>query len=171
VVIGVMGAEAGWTEVLPGLVKVWRSGHMYKHVPHAIMRIVSRVGDPSVPGLAEIVREGVRRRGYTAAWASLAAAKLELKDTVPDVRKVVNSYYRAWQARAIIALGRLGDRESAEAIRSKLSHWDENLRAAAAEALGEMGEKAAAEAIRTAMRAEPFGWVRAVMAESLRKLK
>jgi len=128
------------------------------------------VGDPSVPGLAEIVREGVRRRGYTAAWASLAAAKLKLKDTIPDVRKVMNARYRAWQARAIVALGRLGDRGSAQAIRPKLSHWDENLRAAAAEALGEMGDKQAAQAIRTAMQAEPFAWVRAVMAESLRKL-
>ncbi|MCG3178743.1 MAG: hypothetical protein BIFFINMI_01072 [Phycisphaerae bacterium] len=170
VIIGLMGAEAGWKEVLPPLVKVWNSGAMYKHVPWAIMRIVSRIGDAGTPGLADIVRDGLTRGGYTAAWACAAAARLGLRDSIPAVRKVADSRYRAWQVQGIRALGVLGDLQSAPSIRGKLTHWDENLRVAAAAALGDMGDKASADALRTALANEPFAWVRDVIETAIRKL-
>jgi hypothetical protein len=167
VVIGVMARESGWREAVPGLLKVLESDAARRHVPFAILRIFAGLGDERVKGA---VRKALKGRGYAAAYASLAAARIGDRAGIPDIRKVMAGRYRVWQAYAIIALGRLGDRASAPAIRGKLSEPDENLRAAAAEALGEMGDPTAATALKAALEREPFPWVRDKMKQALDKL-
>jgi hypothetical protein len=168
VVIGVCAKEAGWSEAVPGLLKVLDSPHTRKHVWHAIMRVFASIGDRRVAGA---VRRGLEKGSYAAAYAALAAAHIQDREAIPAIRRVLASRDPVYRQYAAIALGRLGDRASAAVFRQMLQdREDESLRAAGAEALGDLGDAVAIGALADALKREPFAWVRDTIQQALKKL-
>ena len=166
--IAVLAKKAGWKEAVPGLVKVLESGYGRKHVPHAIMRVLAAIGDRRA---VEIIRAALKSRGYFAAYAALAAARVGDRESIGAIRKLLAGKFARGREYAAIALGRLKDTGSAATLRKMLTHGDENLRAAAAESLGEMADAGSLDAVRTALAAEPLPWVREKMETAVSRLR
>jgi len=171
IAIGVIAKEAGWKEFIPGLVSVLEKGKFSKHFPsHALMRAIAGIPDKrALPVIRKHLKHG---RGYTAAYAALAAARIGDTDSIPLVRKLLSSRYRRFKELAITSLGILKDTESAPALRNILLNeiGDENLRAAAGEALGAMNDTQSAPALRASVKAEPIPWVREKLKAALNSM-
>ncbi len=168
VVIGVLAKSRGWSEVVPGLVKVIESGHMGKHVHHPIMRALASIGDKRAAG---VIRKAVKRRGYAAYYGALAAAKIGDRSCIGDIRKLLAGRSTVGQEYAALALGKLKDTASIPKLKSMLQvASDENLRYSAADALGDMGDRRQIATLKAALAVEPFPWIQDKMKAAIKKL-
>jgi len=187
IIISVLAKDAGWKDMTPDLVNVAEKGSFGKHIPkHALIRALASLADDRAK---ETFRKELRRRGYSAAWAAVGAARIGDREALPAIRNLLNSKSRRYSELAAIALGILKDRESIPALRKVLEEnfygkyrvvcvsgnqskvADENLRAAAAEALGNIGDRGSLDLLKKALEKEPFEWVRKKIKNAIDKIQ
>lgn len=176
-VIGYIAAEAGWTEFLPGLLKVLAHEQCspYWGPRYGTIRVIGRLGKGG-KAAADLIgkvltHKLLKEHGDTLVPAALAASEIGDPELIPALRKHLDSDYWPLKHNAALSLSLLGDREIAARMREWLTvKWDENFRGYAAEALGNLKDKASAPALRAALEAEPFPWVREKITEALGKL-
>ncbi len=165
-IVGTIAQEAGWTEAVPGLIRVAESEHATAAVKWSVMRIFSRIGDKRT---SAIVRKCLHSRdSNVAAYAALAAGRTGDAALAPLLRKLLKHKWVVMRERAAIALGILGDTASAAELETMLVFLgNENIRAAAAGALGAMMHKPSLPALKRALESEPVPWVRKAMAKAI----
>lgn len=177
-VIGYIAAEAGWTEFLPGLLKILSSDQCKPEwgSRYGTVRVIGRLGkgDQKAAGAIRDVLEQKhgKEHGDTLVEAALAAGLLGDRASMPALRRYLDGEYWPLKHNAAISLGKLGDKS----ITPRMLDWlrvpfDENFRGYAAEAIGDLHANDAAPQLREALNAEPLFWVRQKIVEALAKLQ
>jgi len=177
-VVGYLAAEAGWTELLPPMVRALRHpaslpgwGPQY-----GLIRVIGRLGHGD-RAAAEVIGDVLADRLAHGdvdgrAVAALAAGEIGDPALVPLLHKCLKSSYTPAQHHAALALARLGDRQLAVKVRPWLAiAGDENYRGVAAEALGNLRDRDSLPALQAALDSEPFAWVRQKLEEAIASIR
>jgi hypothetical protein len=184
--IALMAAAAGWTDYTPVLAKALESTYMGGGNTRAIMRSFAHIGRPGDKAATEAVRKVLTStdHAYTLAQAARAAGAVKDKKAVARLRELLDHPFMIVRRTAAVALGRIGDPESAPKLRESLfriRNWkvldhhkygteiweDEFMRGAAAEALGLMKDKGSLPDLKKALKNEPVEWVRKKIQEAI----
>ena len=177
-IIGYCAAEAGWTEFLPGLLKVLEHPQCspYWGPRYGTVRVVGRLGKgdkAAAKMIGKVLTHKLRKEhGDTLVPAALAAGRIGDHVLIPALRKHLNASYWPLKHNAALSLSMLGDRSIAPRMREWLTvQWDENFRGYAAEALGNLKDEDSLDALKAALDVEPFPWVRRKIRAAVRAIR
>lgn len=184
-VIGQMAAAAGWKEFAPMLARACGSTHCNDQHRMSLMRSIAGLAPAADAAVLEAVRQSLAMRyPYMLAEAARAAGALGDAASLPRLRELTKHDFLVVRAASLVALARLGDRDSIPVMQESLvripeattlDHFKygveiwfcEDLRAAAAEALGILADPATLPALEAAAANEPVAWVRDVIAKAV----
>jgi HEAT repeat protein len=184
-IIGQMAAEAGWREFAPLLARACDSPHCNDQHRMSLMRSIASLTPVADAAVDDAVRQSLAMKyPYMLAEAARAAGALGDAAALPRLRELVTHDFLVVRAASLVALARLGDRDSIPAMKESLvripqaatlDHFKygteiwfcEDLRAAAAEALGILADPSALPALEAAEANEPVAWVRDVIKNAI----
>ncbi|MCP3103938.1 HEAT repeat domain-containing protein [Myxococcus sp. K15C18031901] len=119
-------------------------------------------------GASEALQVVVREGGAEAALAAGLLGRLRAKDAIPTLVKALDETNSVARRDVLLALGELGDAQSADAVARDLFHDLPEVRAAAATALRKMGVGNHAESL-DALKSDYFRSVREAAGAALAK--